>query len=151
MDQKSKNGPFVVDSNVITKLYLRDEPWTDKADTLFQRFAEGEVAIVAPRLALYEVPAAIRRAVIKGRINELNALEAIRRFQQLPLPLIEERPAVLEEAFRLANRYLCTFYDAVYLQLAEHLGWSFITADEKSLIRPLGRRLSYLVALNSLS
>ena len=144
---------FVVDSNVIAKLYLRDkyEQWVAKADKLFDQFGQGRVELIAPRLIIYEVPAAIRRAVQIRRLSELDALEAVKRFQQLPLPLVEETTNLLEEAFRLANRYYCTFYDAIYLKLAEDLGWDFVTADEKSIIRPLGDKLSYIVPLRSLN
>ncbi len=58
---------LVVDANVVAKLYLRDEQYTDKADLLFSRFKQGEVQLIAPRIITYEVPAAITRGA--GRVK----------------------------------------------------------------------------------
>lgn len=142
------NGRLVVDASVVAKLYLRDEQWTDRADNLFDCFGRGQVEILAPRLLLYEVPAAISKALGDGRIAEPDALDALRRFRGLPVPLVEETPVLLEEACRLANKYRCTLYDAIYLQLAEDLNWNFITADDK-LHRRLRTQVPYMMPLSA--
>lgn len=145
------NQRFVVDTSVVTKLYLRDERWTANADALFTRFERGEVELVALRLIRYEVPASIRKAIEKRRIPEKDGLEAIRRFGRFPLPIIDDID-ILEEAFGKANQYSCSFYDAIFLTLAEDLDWGFVTADEKFLkvAQPWFALMIHLRDLNSL-
>jgi len=142
------NDHLVVDANVVAKLYLRDEQWVDRADNVFDSFGRGDIEIVAPRLLVYEVPAAISKALSDGRVRESDALDALRQFRQLPIPLVEETPVLLEEACRLANRYHCTLYDAIYLQLAGDLNWIFVTADDK-LYRRVRTQAPYVVLLST--
>lgn len=139
---------FIVDTSVVSKLYLRDEQWTANADALFARFERGETELLAPRLVMYEVPASIRKAIAQRRILESDGQDAIRRFRRLPLPIIDDKDA-LEEAFRLANRYSCSYYDAIFLTLAEDLGWNFVTAEVK-LCRRLQPQLRYIIRLDNL-
>ncbi len=140
---------LVTDANVVAKLYLRDEQWTDKTDNLFDLFGQGLIEIVAPRILLYEVPAAISKALKDGRINETDAIDALRSFRKLPLPMIEETPALLEEACRQANRYRCTLYDAIYLQLAEDINWNLVTADEDLCKRVRQQKAAYVIPLRT--
>jgi len=138
---------LVIDANVIAKLYLRDEQYTINADTLFSKFQQGEVKLIAPRLIMYEVPASIKKAVTRARVGEEIGKEAIRSLEDLGLIIVDDSNAKYE-AFRLAVSYGCTYYDAIYLLLAEDLDCPFITADDK-LWRPLYRRLPYIVRLAS--
>lgn len=140
---------LVVDTSVVSKLYLRDEEWVANADALFARFERGEVELVAPRLITYEVPASIRNAIVKRRINEEDGQEAVAHFRRLPLPIIDDLD-VLEEAFRTANRYSRSFYDSIFLVLAQDLGWNLVTADDK-LWKPLHLKLPFLIHLRYLN
>lgn len=139
---------LVIDASVVAKLYLRDEHLVEETDNLFSRFGQGELELFAPRLILYEVPASIRIASQQRRISPNDGLEAVRRFAQLPLSIVEETPLLLEEAFQLSLRHECTLYDAVYLQLAEDLSTEFITADDK-LSNRLSRDLGYIRSLRT--
>lgn len=141
---------LVIDASVVAKLYLRDEKWLDKADEVFRQFGNGELELLAPRLISYEVPAAICKASSRQRLESAKALEAIRRFWSLRLPVFEETASLLEEAFRLAHIYGCALYDAIYLALAKDLDWPFVTADEK-LHRDLRYKVPYLILLPSFS
>jgi len=140
---------LVVDANVIAKLYLRDEQYIANADILFTKFQQGEVELVAPRLVTYEVPAAMKKAIAQARVGEQTGHDAIRSLEQLGLVIIDDSEAK-HEAFRLAINYGCTYYDAIYLLLAEDLDCPFITADDK-LWRPLHHSLPYIVRLASYS
>ncbi len=136
---------LVVDANVVAKLYLRDEQYTDKAELLFSRFKRGEVHLVAPRLITYEVPAAIERGAALVKAAKETWQEALSSFESLGLTIIDDSDAKYE-AMRLAINYVCHYYDALYLLLAEDLGCCFITADER-LWNPLHTRLGYLLLL----
>ncbi|MCL0094554.1 type II toxin-antitoxin system VapC family toxin [Dehalococcoidales bacterium] len=138
---------LVVDANIVAKLYLRDERYTDKADLLFSRFQRGEIQLIAPRLITYEVPAAIKRGAARAKAAEKTWRAAISSFESLGLVVVDDSDAKYE-ATRLAINYTCTYYDALYLLLAEDLGCRFITADE-TLWRTLHTRVGYLLLLAS--
>jgi len=138
---------LVVDANVVAKLYLKDEQYTDKADLLFSRFKRGEIHLAAPRLITYEVPAVIKRGAVRAKAGEETWRAAIHSFESLGLFIIDDSDAKYE-AIRLAINYRCFYFDALYLLLAEDLGCAFITADEK-LFRKLHGRLPYLTSLAS--
>ena len=138
---------LVVDANVVAKLYLRDERYTANTDLLFSRFQRGEVRLIAPRLITYEVPAAIKRGAVRVKATEETWRAAISSFEFLGLAVVDDSDAKYE-ATRLAINYACTYYDALYLLLAEDLGCRFITADEK-VWRTLHTRAKYLLLLAS--
>ncbi len=138
---------LVVDANVVAKLYLRDEQYIAKADLLFSRFQRGEVQLIAPRLITYEVPFAIKKGAAKVRAAKEIWRAALSSFESLGLSVVDDSDAKYE-ATRLAINYACSYYDALYLLLAEDLGCRFITADEK-LWKPLHARVEYLLLLAS--
>ena len=138
---------LVVDANVVAKLYLKDEQYTDKADLLFSRFKRGEVQLIAPRLITYEVPAAIKKGAARVKAGKEIWQAALSSFESLGLTIVDDSDAKYE-ATRLAINYACHYYDALYMLLAEDLGCRFITAEEK-LWRNLHTRLEYLLLLAS--
>lgn len=137
----------MVDANVVAKLYLRDEQYAAKADLLFSRFQRGEVQLIAPRLITYEVPVAIKRGAVRVKAAKEVWQAALSSFESLGLTVVDDSDAKYE-ATRLAINYACTYYDALYLLLAEDLGCRFITADER-LERTLRTRAEYLLLLAS--
>jgi len=138
---------LVVDANVVAKLYLRDERYTDKADLLFLRFRKGEVLLIAPRLITYEVPAALKRGAARAKDTKAIWQARLSSFESLGLSIVDDSDAKYE-ATRLAINYACTYYDALYILLAEDLGCRFITADER-LWRNLRARVECLLLLAS--
>ena len=142
---------LVVDANVVAKLYLKDEQYTEKADLLFSRFKRGEVQLIAPRVITYEVPAAINRGAARVRAGKEIWQAALSSFESLVesrgLLIIDDSDAK-HEAMRLAINYACHYYDALYMLLAEDLGCRFITAEEK-LWRNLHTQVEYLLLLAS--
>jgi len=138
---------FVVDANVVAKLYLKDETYSDKVHLLFSRFERGEVELAAPRLIIYEVPSTIKRGAVRERADEQTWHEAIKSFESLGLRIFDDSGAKYE-AMRLAIKYQTSYYDAFYLLLAEDLDCPLITADEK-LVRGLRGKVSNLISLAS--
>jgi len=140
---------LVIDASVLAKLFIRDakEQYIDKADLLFSKFENGEVSLFAPYVIVYEVGAALVKAIQQARVGEERGMQAIHSFQKLGLVILEDSEAAREEAFRLAIRYHCPhYYDALYLALAEDLDCPFVTADDK-LWRQVQARVSYLIRL----
>jgi len=141
---------LVVDASVVAKLYLKDEQHADKADLLFSRFKQGEIRLIAPRVITYEVPAAVKKGAVRAEADEETWRVAIHSFELLEshgLFIIDDSGAKYE-AMRLAIKYGRSYYDALYLLLAEDLGCPFITADDK-LVRALHTQLSYIISLAS--
>ena len=138
---------LVVDASIVAKLYIKDEPNIDRVDLLFSRFKRGEVQLVAPRLITYEVPAVIKKGVLRVKADEPTWRAAINSFESLGLLIIDDSGAKYE-AMRLAIKYETSYYDALYLLLAEDWGCPFITADEK-IFRTLRGKVSNLILLAS--
>ena len=138
---------FVVDASVVAKLYLKDEQHTNNVDMLFLRFEQGQVELLAPRIVIYEVPAAVKSGAARVRADNAMVRNALISFEGIGLIVIDDSGAI-REAMDLALSYSCSYYDALYLLLAEDLSCHFITADEK-LYRNMKKRVSYIVFIGS--
>ena len=136
---------LVIDASVVAKLYLRDEQHVTQTDTLFKRFKEGQVHLVAPRIITYEVPAAIKKGVQWARTPDKVWRDALSSFESLGLVIVDDSKSK-QDAIKLSLHYSCHYYDALYLLLAEDLGWNFITAEDK-LIRNISQRVNYVFPL----
>lgn len=141
------SSQLVVDASVVAKLYLKDEVHTENAALLFSRFASGQIQLAAPRLIKYEVPAAIRNAMAAVRVDQEIWEDAINSFQSLGLAIFDDTGCE-HEAIKLAIGYGCSYYDALYLLLAEDLGYPFVTADER-VWKNMRKRVQYVVHLGS--
>ncbi len=139
------SGAYVLDASVIAKWYLIDEEAAGKAASLLEAFTRGELTLIAPSLAVYEVTRAIHKAYRQRRIAWNLAQDRLDDLLSLNLELFLE-PEVLRSALRLAFRYGCSFYDACYLALAELLDVPFVSADSK-LERQLAGRVDYFLPL----
>ena len=93
-----------------------------------------EVRLIAPEHIRYEVPAVITTSTLEKspRLTEEEGLRAVRNFLGLSIDTFtgEERAV---HAYRVARAIGCSFYDALYVGLAEEFQIPFITADAKLL------------------
>ena len=119
---------YVVDASVLVQWFLyRQEADRARALALLELHVSGRLTIHIPQLALLEVLNAIRFAPkAKEEDGEL-ALEAL---QDLHLETKPSEPDLLRKANAIAWAYKITIYDAVYVALAEQVGYPLITADE---------------------
>ena len=124
-----RDGGWVVDASVVAKWYLRDEESVEQADRLLDRYLDGQEYLTTPHLTRYELANAVYRASRLGRIDEAAAQLAVTGFSQLGLTQPLDDDARLNASTRLARRFGVSFYDALYLALAEELGLRMITAD----------------------
>lgn len=119
---------WVVDSSVILKWMLsHKEEWLDKADVLLKRFESGEIKLVAPILAKYEVANAIRFKSYS--ISEKIIL--IKHFLRIPLKFCQSSPNQIIKTMALADDCQITYYDAVFIELANRLNATLVTANPK--------------------
>lgn len=87
----------------------------------------------APHLVDAEVGHAIRRQSAAGSLPAAQAQRAIARLARLPL-LRVPHAALLERAWELRENV--TFYDALYVSLAERLQVPLLTLDERLAAAP---------------
>jgi predicted nucleic acid-binding protein len=120
---------WILDASVAAKWYLRDEKDTTKADAILHGHVRGTAPLLAPQLIRYEVTNSLLRAVRSNRINHDYAQRATRRFYALPIVEPSDSEERLAVALELAYGMGISFYDAVYVALAEELGRQVVTAD----------------------
>lgn len=117
----------VLDASVILKWFI-NEKGSDRALQLRDEFYRGEREIVVPDLLLFEVSNALRYnpSFDTGEIKE-----AVKTLFDIGIEIITPTYSLLDKAIELAKNRDLTCYDAIYLALAEEIGFEFITADEK--------------------
>jgi predicted nucleic acid-binding protein len=130
---------YVVDASVIVKWFLHhQEADRDRALALRDLHISGRSTIYIPRLALLEVLNAIRFSPKGGEEDGETALEAL---QDLHLEIRPGDVDVLRKANAIAWAYKITIYDALYVALAEQVGYPLITADEKMINKLKGHSI----------
>ncbi|MFH1024924.1 MAG: type II toxin-antitoxin system VapC family toxin [Planctomycetota bacterium] len=118
---------YVLDASVVAKWFLlRDEPDRARAVALRDMHVSGKIILITPDLALLEVLNAIR---FSGRAGEAEGAAALEALTDLSLRVEPLHPDVLRKANAIAWAYGITLYDALYVALAEQVGYPLVTAD----------------------
>jgi predicted nucleic acid-binding protein len=120
----------VVDASVALSWVVPDEEASAMALRLLLAFHGGEVRLSAPSLWEYEVANALRIGVVRGRIAEQEARDALGSLFDLGISLSDFGP-MAGRAWQLAMQHGLTVYDAAYLALAERHRCEFYTADKR--------------------
>lgn len=119
---------YVVDASVLVKWFLhQQEANRDRALALRNLHISGRSTIFIPQLALLEVLNAIR---FSRKAQEEDGETALEALQDLHLETKPPELDVLRKANAIAWAYKITIYDALYVALAEQVGYPLITADE---------------------
>lgn len=121
---------YVVDASTVIKWHLEDEEHVAEATALLADFYNGRVSLLAPDNIRHEVPGSLRKAVVRGRIDAQSGREAIEAFLSLPLPTVRSNSLVLL-AYDWSLRYGCSYYDGVYVALAQTARCPLILADRR--------------------
>ena len=125
---------YVVDASVIVKWFLHQQEFDrDRALALRALHISGKSKIFIPRLTLVEVLNAIR---FNPNADEATGQAALEALEDLHLETIPGDADLLRKTNAIAWAYKMTIYDALYVGLAEQLGYPLITADER-MIRQL--------------
>lgn len=131
-----------VDASVAAKWSFVEE-YSGEARALLRLALEQQEPIIAPPLLPSEVANIIRQRLRQGqvRLDEARAL----LMQLLALPVALQVPESLyDRSLVLADQHnLPAVYDAQYVALAELLGATLWTADQR-LLRALGGRLPFV-------
>ena len=125
---------YVIDASVLTKWFVEhDEPDRDQALGLKDLHVEGRSTIHVTELIFLEVFNAIR---FGSRAKEEHGARAIAGLEELHLEVSNTDFQLLRKANAIAWAYKITIYDALYVALAEQLGYPLITSDD-AMVRKL--------------
>jgi predicted nucleic acid-binding protein len=115
----------VIDASVVVTVLADAEhaPWAED-----QLSAGASRSLWAPHLIDAEVGQALRRRVAAGRLGEDRADAALLDLARLPLRRIEH-VGLLHRAWEL--RHNLSFYDSLYVALAEALDVPLVTLDRR--------------------
>ncbi len=131
-----------VDASVAAKWSFM-EVYSSEAWALLRDALEQQEPIIGPPLLPSEVANIMRQRPRRGQLqlDEVRALLA--RFRALPI-MLQAPDLLYDPALVLADQHnLPAAYDAQYLALAELVGATLWTADQR-LLRALGVRLPFL-------
>lgn len=113
---------IVLDASVVVDFLLQLPP----ADVIAERLLADASGLASPHLLDAEVGQVLRRFVLKGQLAAAHAAAALRDLQEMPIIRYDHGP-FLERAFELRDN--ATFYDALYIVLAESLVAPLLTRD----------------------
>jgi predicted nucleic acid-binding protein len=112
----------VVDASVLAE-YLGD---AERAELARRRLISDRASLWAPHLVDAEVGNALRRGVRRGEIDAEAAQEALEDLITMPLRRVRHS-ALMTRAWELRENL--SFYDALYVSLAELLEHPLVTFD----------------------
>src|SRR5262245_25213728 len=124
---------LVIDASVAAKWFLDDEVDVDLAEEILLELLAGAIELHAPHYFFYEVCGLISRACrrVPQRITKDDAVASIHRLFQLPLPIQGTSEQECVTALNMSVEFSKTFYDMLYLNLAESSDCQWCTADDK--------------------
>lgn len=138
---------YVLDASVALKWVL-PETDSDKADVLRDRLERRIDDFLAPDIFAAEVGHAITKAERRRLITPSQGSHLLSDILGTLPQLVPSLPLV-PEAYALASAARISFYDCLYVALAEREGCQFITGDAR-LIGVLQKDHPLIVALASL-
>ena len=119
---------YVVDASVLTKWFVEhNEPDRERALALKELHVSGRSTIYVTELTFLEVLNAIR---FGSKAKEEHGARATAGLEGLNLEVADTDFQLLRKTNAIAWAYKITIYDALYVALAEQLGYPLITADE---------------------
>lgn len=131
----------VLDGSVVVKL-LYPEPWSDTAMRLAADAARLRWRIVAPVIMRAGVTNVIRRRAQSEGRSLAAALQDLDALLDLPIDVVDV-PVLYPAGLRLAFIHNVSFYDAMYVTLAQSLGCDLWTDDQR-VLRALAGRLPFV-------
>jgi predicted nucleic acid-binding protein len=104
---------------------------------------EGENTVIAPDVIVVELGHVLRKLVVGKKVTRGRASAFFDQFLNLDLGLVSSLP-LAPDALQLALSHSATFYDSLYLALAEREDLPVLTADDRmaKAFAPLGRAVS---------
>ena|SRR3990167_5578760 len=120
---------IVVDTSIIVKwLNKSNEQYVEKADSLMEAALEGDIELVAPELAKYEIGNTL---LFSKKLTPSEASVSLDTAYSLPITFITESEELAKETFTLAHNSGITYYDASFLALAKKYEATLVTENIK--------------------
>ncbi len=117
---------LILDASVAAK-WFNFEELSERAVEFKQAFVEGDVELAAPTHIIYEVGNSIWK---NPQLTDRDASDAIVSLTRLGLDLLQPTMKRSARVMEIARTKRTTFYDAAYLQAAEELKRTLLTADQ---------------------
>jgi len=118
----------VVDTSVLVKWFIEEN---DSAPALRIRDAqrEGRIRGACPDFALVELGNVLRYKFPPQDVDRVTA--AVRSITSLGIKVIASSPEIVSEGIRAAYANNLAVYDALFVALAQDLGYPLVTADDE--------------------
>lgn len=126
---------LVVDTSVVVKWILpKNESGVSEAELLIEAMREGKLTVFVPELVKYEVG----NVWIKGKLLSTTQIKVVSElFYALPLQFVAEDEQQANLSCKIAEKYLITYYDAVFLALAKLKKTKLVTDDNKMCLKTM--------------
>lgn len=121
------NGMVVLDTSVVVKWFRQEEKGARYALAYRNAYLEGQISIVLPDLALYELANVLCH---KRDLTVEQIVQALDSLLEMELLWADPSAELLARAVRVARQCQVTLYDAVFVALAQWMGAPLVTADE---------------------
>lgn len=121
---------IVIDASVALKWVLNDEEHVLEASQTLLDWRARRLELTAPNLLCHEYCNALWVAARQSRLTQQDAYTAIEFFGQIDIAYYSARE-FWKESLDIAFGYQRTFYDSVYVALAERMGVWFFTGDRR--------------------
>ena len=122
------DGSVVLDTSVVIKWFRQGEVLADQSLALRKAYLDGQIEITVPSLLAYELTNVLR---YKGDLTTGQVQDAVQSLFDMRLEWVLPSSTVMRRAVEIARTNETTVYDAAFAALAEELGATFVTADEK--------------------
>lgn len=130
---------YVLDASVAAKWFVRHpEPGRGQALFIREQHGAGKCRLIIPEFGLLEVVNAIHYS---PRAKEADGAAALELLRDLNLESHSLSWDLLRKANAIAWAYKIAAYDAVYVALAEAVGFPLLTADEALLKKMKGHSI----------
>jgi predicted nucleic acid-binding protein len=126
-------GAVVLDTSVVIKWFRQGEVLAEQALALRDAYLDGQIEVTLPSLLAYELANVLR---YKTDLTTGQVQAAVGSLFDMGLAWVLPSGAVMERTVEIARTCDTTVYDATFAALAESLGATFVTADER-LVRRL--------------
>ena len=138
------HASYIVDASVLVKWFMEEED-RDLALGLRDLHTSGRSTLIVSELTFLEILNAIRYG---PKAKEEDGAEALHVLENLHLQVKPIEFDTLRKANAISWGYKITIYDALYVALAEQVGYPLITADEEMVKKLKGH--SIVVSLKDL-
>lgn len=120
---------YVLDCSVAIRWFVAQTHW-QAAVSLLDRFGRGEITFIAPDVIVPEFGHVMRKLVVGRKLTSERGHAFLGGLLKLPVEM-EPARSLAPRALELALEHSATFYDALYVALAEREDLKVVTADDR--------------------